>query len=84
MEKLSVKPNDKDNTNLNSNFFDDSHTASLFVFNTFLAVVMTKTGINKTELSTLYPELMKNYNFFVTDAEVGFPEIIPVMFLQEK
>ena len=83
MEKLSVKPNDKDNTNLNSNFFDDSHTASLFVFNTFLAVVMTKTGINKTELSTLYPELMKNYNFFVTDAEVGFPEIIPVMFLQE-
>jgi len=84
MEKLTQKVDPKDNDANNANFFDDTHTQSLRVFNALVSKLVSSTGINKTELSTLYPELTKEYSFMLTDAEVGFPEALPQFFLQEK
>ena len=84
MNKLAVKIDKQDNADTNSNFFDDSHKLSIMVFNTLAAALMVKTGINKSGLSEKYPELMQEFNFFVQDAEVGFPDAMNFIFLQEK
>jgi len=84
MEKLAVKIDSQDNSDTNSNFFDDNHKWSIMVFNTLVASLMYKTGINKIGLTDKYPTLMEEFNFFIQDAEVGFQEAMNCIFLQEK
>jgi len=84
MEKLAVKIDSQDNADTNSNFFLDSHKWSIMVFNTLSAALMIKTGINKVGLTEKYPTLMEEFSFFIQDAEVGFPEALDSIFLQEK
>jgi len=64
-------------------FFDDPYAYSIYIFNVFMAVLMSKDALNKDEILKKFPNLTKRYNYFLADLEIGFPQYLPILLIQE-
>ena len=81
MDKMAETP--LTDVDLTMNFFSDDHAYSIQIFQTFMVVLMANLKFDKDELLAKYPNLIKDYDFFLSDLMIGFIELMPKILIQE-